>query len=456
MLFIRRFVAVFFVFSALAFSACGGGGDLPNITEPTLDLNEATLLAVDQFYVSSFPNDEYNSPKFAVYLKDANNDTVIACAGDTDGLDAARESRVYYGNLNIPFQSIENLESYEAFSMQLVVVEKDSDPCPATISGDDEIIGVSEPLTVENLLNKQITTTNGLASVMLKIQGTLTHPVPKMVATLSDQIQLADLKFVSSTNDKNVKYYLYIDAVDDPQGDRSCLVGAAVMPLMTSADVIYGALGRTFDCKDGKTMTIDRFQGDVVAHLWRQGDGSAEQVASTTSFKVQDFIGEQVQFSDGQGYFSIRDISTTPFSRVTASTEELQLLLLNNLLFKQDIAGTPSVEVHVLDGVTGYSIVCSGRYQGMEAVVVSHTDYSGLNATFIPVTDIYDLFGWETVKIAVVNRTPANQCPDGIIDEDIVLGETAAVGVGAIIDRELTLLDTEGNNMGFVRMGIVN
>lgn len=423
----RRIIAV--LIGCLA-AGCGSGGGVAELVGPILELGEVEELRIDQLYVGSVKKDEFGAPRFAVYLRDAATQQVIACAGSADGLRIVQGFEIFYAGLDVPLQPLKELASYQGMEFQLVVVEKDGDDCPARILSDDDIVGATGTLSFDGLLNVPLVTTNGQARVTLRARGTEAHSVPLMVPTLTAQLGVEYLRIPDAVGAEETPIYSLVLVGRDGDG-FGCQIGGVEMPVVRAGPAIYGGLNLFFPC--GGIATADALARPVQVQLWRQSGDTTDQLTQTAFHPMGELVGQTIPFENDQATIRFRDFNAAAFQRDKVSQEEIGRVALASLsLTAPATPGIPQ-EVHLLDGAAGYSIACIGAGQG---------------PGFVPTEGQGDLFGWPAVTVAVVERSGGGACPGPLGDGDTVVAATAALGPEKIAGGTYPLRLVDGRSAG--------
>lgn len=429
----RRIVFYFSLFALLA--SCGGGSDIAKLVGPILSLDDLPELRIDQLYIGAVAKDEFGTPRFAVYLRDAATEKAVACAGGSDGLKVIREPGIFYGRLDIPLQISKGLDTYEGLQFQLVIVEKDSDDCPQPIQADDEIIGITPTVNFAGLLNTLLTTTNGQARVLLKVRGADSPSVPLMVASLTPRLGVEALT-VPEAIDPNGPVPLYSLVLLGSEGDGfGCQIGSDQLPTITAATPTYGGLNLFFPC--GSLLSDADLAHTMQIQLWRQIGDETDQVTQTRYAKLKELVGETVPFEDEHGSIRLRDWNPTAFSRPKLAQEEMALLQVAELTTTVTPAEGGALEVHLVEDPLGYSVACSP----------SRGDFTATSGQ-------EDLFGWPAVSVALVERAAGAACPDLLAAGDTVRAKTIGLAPEALLGGSVNLTGGDGKFVGRVTLSL--
>ena len=106
-------------------------------------------------------SDPYNGRmEIEVHLIDANTERLIACSGHEDGLRHVDRSDVFYETnarlYSHRYNDYLTPEDLEGRDVYLMVIEKDSEPCPAPFDPLlDDILGISRIFPGENLYRER-------------------------------------------------------------------------------------------------------------------------------------------------------------------------------------------------------------------------------------------------------------------------------------------------------------
>ena len=232
--------------------ACGGGG-LAKLIGPDLNIGELTAIKVDQIkFTGGLEDDTDGLIEASLYLRCADSDIDVACAGSSQGLDIVKKDGVAYGRLNASFVKINDVDENNCFDVKLLFVEKDSNDCPAAISADDDIVWTSSPLTmneegVGSLLDSVISSDDGLSLTYLIPRGgeLLEDLVQSTPAQAENSLKLDQLYFTKPDIDGARTFKLVVkDADNSDSGALRCEAsfGGADYGI-ESKDIIYGNLG---------------------------------------------------------------------------------------------------------------------------------------------------------------------------------------------------------------------
>ncbi len=150
---------------------CGSGSG--SLSGPDLSVSELSSIIVDQIKFSGGLEDDSDGvPEVAFYLRCADSNVDIACAGQAAGLSLVKKEGVIYGRVDARFNKIEDTSVKSCFDVKLVFVEKDSSDCPAPIADDDDVIWISQVLIMDadgsgTLLNSAISDSEGTVMAYL-------------------------------------------------------------------------------------------------------------------------------------------------------------------------------------------------------------------------------------------------------------------------------------------------
>lgn len=425
---------IIFVLVGCLAAGCGSGGSVAELVGPILELGEVEALRIDQLYVGSVKKDEFGAPRFAVYLRDASTQQVIACAGHADGLHVVQGFEIFYAGLDVPLKPMKELSSYQGMEFQLVVVEKDGDDCPAKILADDDIVGATGTLSFDGLLNVPLVTTNGQARVTLRARGGEANSVPLMAATLNPLLGVEYLRIPDAVGTEETATYSLVLVGRDGDG-FGCQIGGEEMPVVRAGPAIYGGLNLFFPC--GSIATAEALARAVQVQLWRQSGETTDQLTQTAFHPLGELVGQTMTFENAEATIRFRDFSAAAFQREKLSQEEIARVEMSTLSFIEPTTAGVSQEVHLLDGALGYSIACIGVGQG---------------PGFVPTEGQGDLFGWRTATLAVVERSGGGACPGPPGDGDTVVAETEALGAAKMAGGTYPLNLADGRSSGSVTL----
>ncbi|MBI4211700.1 MAG: hypothetical protein HY540_03600 [Deltaproteobacteria bacterium] len=426
---------------ALPLLSCGSESGPVTITGPILDISEATSLVVDQFYVNSGMDDEFSKTgEFAIYLRDAGTGQDLACAGGAEGMVKLATPATYYGDLDVALREIESTHPESSARLQIVVVEKDSEDCPKPINADDDIAGISKALTIEEILNKTIWTTNGLVAVTLRAQGTKNLTISAMVPSLASGLFLDKLSFTREDSEKEGRYFLIAERIENGKSLQSCQLNDSLE--MVKYGMTYAALGLPISCY--ASTDPDFSQIPLKMSLWQQLESGPQLVGETEIRTIANFIGEKVLFTNDQGYLSFQTVATTPFFSSVVRLAELADLKATALNYSSTPAANTPVELHIFADGMSSSLVCAGKPQGLSNVA-SPGNYSNLDAGFVAVTGQKELFGSSNVTIKLVNRTDGKECPAALSNTPTELASTSSLTSSVLPSNALTFLNNAGS-----------
>lgn len=205
------------------FSACGGSSTQTiNPTGPDLNLSELSALRIDQLkFTGGITDDNDGIPEPSVYIRCANNDTDIACAGEEDGLGIIRKDGVIYGRIDAAFQAVEGADANAScFDVKLVFVEKDSTPCPAPIHADDDTVWTSSVLSVTEtgvgegttFINSAISSDDGSEIAYLIVEGSSPNEdlITPTTAQTENILRLDQVYFSGPAVDTDTNYKVVV------------------------------------------------------------------------------------------------------------------------------------------------------------------------------------------------------------------------------------------------------
>lgn len=291
-------------------SACGGDSPAPKeVTGPDLDIAELTSLRIDQLKITGgLENDKDGVPEFAVYLRCADSNNDIACAGPETGMNAVKKSGMLYGKIETTFLPIEGTNEESCFDVKLVFVEKDSANCPAPLTADDDVIWTSGRLSLSNsgsgnLLKSPIENEEKTVFAYLISQGDAPKDDLMLETAQQDENSLKlDQLFLTSPamGEQEVNFRLWLNDLDD--GKLSCEATFTSSSAGISKEgIIYGNLGIELldPNKDKCLVTNDNKYIDVTVSLYNSA--SNETITSgdkTTLYDLVDGDGGKELFGE--------------------------------------------------------------------------------------------------------------------------------------------------------------
>ncbi len=407
--------------------ACGGGGSgTTSIEGPLLSINEIKAMKVDQFYINGGLGDEYvNEGEFSIYLRDAATGKDVACTHIDDGMHRVSLPGMVYANLDIPFREIDADHPSDMARFQIVFVEQDSEGCPGAIDDDDDIAGISDEFMFDDLLEKRIWAKNGRASVVFRSGDAENSRIQSMAPALNTGLFVDKLYFENDrAGDDAGRYYLFADRIEDGESSYQCQVADELMTHIRYSDIVYAALGFAFDCFDFENTDVETTK--VRIGLYYQTDNGPELIGETKDVAIGALIGEKIVFTNNKGYISFQSVMTTPFSSSVIRLQELPTLNVNELDYTLMPSQAGRVELHVMDADMKYSLACAmGDYQGISIDESGH--YADLQAHFMTTDDQRELFGWDLVKMVLVERMDNLACPLPFDQMPAVLGESTVL-----------------------------
>jgi len=297
---------------AIFAAACGSNAGVNNPTGPDFDVAELKTIRVDQLKISGgLEDDEDGAPEIAVYLRCADTDKDVLCAGADQGLDLITKDSMLYGRLDANFVDIEEASIFKCFDVKLVVVEKDSNNCPSPINADDDVLFESPVLTLNEdgsgtLLKNKISNEGGSVSAYLigpaddlTTSNELGQTPVNESRLVLDQLYFRNPEIFGKV--ANFKLSAKIDevtcSVSFASGDTGIL----------QADVIYGNLGLDLSLDNENTCLISDEQMDLpVTIVLNIGvDGITTKLQSAEDLLLKDLIddGEKVKLGKGEAAF---------------------------------------------------------------------------------------------------------------------------------------------------------
>lgn len=430
--------------SALLLAACGSTDNSSiEITGPALDLAEVKSMAVDQFYINGGTTDEFNSKgEFSVYLRDGTSGEDVACAAATNGMDKLSIGGIYYGGLSIPLTEVLTEHSDSLLYFQLVFVEQDGEGCPNPIGADDEIVGQSDVLMFDALLNKPIWTTNGLASAALRAVTSEAVNVSSMSPAFEEALAIDKLYFEDGANESG-SYILFAERMVNGTAAYISQVDDSSMQNIHFGGIVYSALGFTFPQIDSSNPDFSTMS--VRVGLYAQRENGTELIAQTEAKPVEDLIGEKIPFADNKGYVSFRNVVKAILSSSVVRLSDLTGLKVTSLAYTPEPSTALStIELHVMNADDDYMLACAGTGQGLTGVGSPGT-YQNLSAAFVAAEGQTDLFGAEEVKLRLVERTDSHACPTPLSAAPRTIATSENLTASALAAGNITFTGGKGS-----------
>lgn len=426
----RMIFRIIAIVSTVTFIASCDVGPL-SFLGPIFDISELKNLAVDQFYTADGLDDEYaDTGDFAIYLRDAVTGQDVACVGANNGMEKMRYLNTYYGGLSVRFREVEGDHPESVARLQLLFVEQDSAGCPAPIASADDIIGITPAIASEDLINGNLWTTNGLATAVLRVVDRDSSEPAPMAPAMQDALVVDQLSIQNGdTGNEEHVYYIFAERYEGDEVIETCQVDDEALAHVRFGNMIYAALNAAIPCYTSDVADFGAIR--LRLSVWVQKDNGPDEVGKTEITRIDEMIGEQLEFTNGKGYIRLRGIATTPFSARYARLEELARLILTDLEYTTAAAASETIEVH-FRSPDGYSVVCAGPDQGLTGVGVPDTAYTGLSAQLTAVTGQQELFGWNELDLMVIARSDAKTCPAAISGDFTVLGSVSDLTPDAV------------------------
>lgn len=229
--------------------SCGGSSDSTLPTGPDLDISELSSLKIDQLkFTGGVDDDNDKIPEAAIYLRCKESGLYAACAGQEQGLNIIKKSGLSYGGLDIPLTAVEGA-SGNCLDVEVVFVEKDSADCPKTVTSDDDIVGVSDAVTIDengkgNLVGSKIISTDETNFIRF-IAGDVAladdlDPSPQITENI---LTLDQLYFTRpSVDGKDASYKLVVKDIINTEGLR-CEAAFDETSGIIKEKLIHGGLG---------------------------------------------------------------------------------------------------------------------------------------------------------------------------------------------------------------------
>lgn len=305
----KRTLIFFVVVFLSGVVGCGSsGGDGIKIEGPLLSIDEAKSIVVDQFFVNGGLDDEYaGKGEFSVYLRDAITGKDIACATQTDGMKKLSLAGIYYGDLSIPLREVESEHLSESMSFEIVFVEQDGDGCPKKIEAEDDIVGISDKISFDALLNKPIQTADGLASVVLRPSSSEVLDVAPMPPAVEDVFAIDKLYFEDDSEEES-RYVIFADRIVEDNSSYQCQIDDAFISKIHFGGILYSALDFPFSCFDPKDPAFASTK--IKIGIYKQLESGPELMAETDVKAIGDLIGEKTTFAGNNGYITFRSVQT--------------------------------------------------------------------------------------------------------------------------------------------------
>lgn len=400
-------------------TACGSS--LTSFLGPVLDINRLISVKIDQFYSATGLEDEYaDTGEFAVYIRDAATGQDLACAGQEQGMNILGKTDTYYANLDIPLREVEGEHPDTSARFQLLIVEKDGPDCPAPIAQGDDIIGISPIFSVEDLIGNRIWTSNGYAAALFRINSMPSEEPEAMAYAMSDGLILDRLSFQNGEEgDTDHMYYFFAERYEGEEVVELCEIEDADFANIRYGNISYAALDLPISCFTPDA--VDFSNTYLKLSLWIQTENGPEIVGETEVLKISEMIGEALEFTNGKGYVSLRNVATEPFSFRKTRLAEITNLVLDTVSYTIAPAATEDVEVHIRSP-KGYSVVCAGLNQGLN-ISDPDIEYTDLNANFVAVDNQREHFGWDELDLVVVGRSDGLSCPAPLESDFSILGQ---------------------------------
>ncbi len=289
-----------FSFALLALSACGSGNNLVTPTGPDLDLGELAAIKIDQLkFTGGLTNDNTQTPDATLYIQCANDSSYIACAGPDQGLDIVKKEGVIYGRLNAAFVTVDDIvEGSSCFDAKVVFVEKDSAPCPATVSNKDDIVWTSPTLSLSEsgtgslLKNKIAPEDNSVIAYLItddndSLEDLILTTSPQADNTLKlDQLYITGVTVNASTN-----YKVVVRAEEGALRCEASFTGGSVG--IERSEIIYGNLNITLNDEAGNPclLTDENRETHVIVSLFIDSNDPFTMEDSTTLIDLVDNDG---------------------------------------------------------------------------------------------------------------------------------------------------------------------
>jgi len=435
-------VAFVAIVPVLILSCGGSGGGASTITGPTLSMSEAKELVIDQLYINGGMADEYSKKggEFSVYLRDAATGKNFACTTLNDGMNKLAIPGMYYANLSVPFKELDVAHPSEVVKFKLIFVEQDSKGCPDDIDESDDIVGISDDVMLDDIIDRNIWATNGHATTVLELKGSDHKNVEDMAPSTEDGLYVDELNFKDEKD--ALGYYLFVDGEGVAGKKYQCQIDDAYMDNIVNGDILYAALGYPVPCILSTDSQFDSIK--VKFELYAQKEDGVHLIGDTDPKRVDEAIGSTIQFKDGKGSISLRSVETEPFKAAVFRLEELTGLKVDTLSYKLSSSVKPNLELELMDENKKYVIACTGADQGFTDVD-SPDDYFGLNASFVAVEEQKELFGWNKVVLRLVDRSDGLRCPKTLESEPDVLGTSDAVDPDSILSGTILFQNGAGS-----------
>lgn len=440
----RAYVNVLLIVFILVIAACSSGGGGPaDILGPTLDIGQMESLAVDQFFINGGVEDEYlGKGDFSIYLRDAGTGKDMACTAAEDGMNMLSHIGIYYGGLSIPFQGVSTDHPDSAFQFKLVFVERNGKGCPTAISAEDSIIGESQELTFDSLLNVPVWASNGKAVAVLRISSLEPGGVVAMAPAPANGLTVDKLYFnYDAPQDETINYYLAAEEIKDGKPIRSCEINNPVMADINYAGIIYAALGISFDCFDPAAAGFANTK--VRVDLYAQRETGAELIGQTEPQPIGELIGDNADFTHGDGYITFRRVKTDWFDASVVRLSDLSYLQISAIEHAASVSDGSVLELLAIAEDSGIAVACASEKQGLSGIA-SQGKHESLAAQMVAVSGQKELFGWDRVYFSLVARKDGLACPEPIGSLPNELVKTPALTANDLKSGAVSFLGNEG------------
>jgi hypothetical protein len=434
-------------------TSCGGGGgqsDDQTIAGPILSLDSIQAIAVDQLFINGGMEDEYRARgEFSIYLRDAATQKDVACTTSSGAAARVASPDIFYGGLALPLTSLEGDHPTSVARFQIVFVEKDGPDCPAPIDVEDDIVGISDEVSSDELLRVPIWAQNGRAIAVLRAPSDTALSIRSMAPSLADGLIVDKLFFRRNAESDAIaeSYYLFAERIENGVAVDQCQLDASAMEGIRFGDVIYAALGLSIPCFDPAASNFADMQ--VRVGIYVQASSGPELVGQTAPQAIGDVIGERVNFAEGDGYVAFRRVTTTLFGAPVVRLADLTSVVVSSLSHTASPTTDADLELHAVDPGTGLTVACAGRVQGLEGVGLAGS-YDALSAKIVAVDGQRELFGWDQVILRLVERSDGHACPVPPEGSVGVLAQTAELVPSDLRAESVSFLSGKGT-VKFVR-----
>lgn len=296
--------------------SCGSSGS-KNPVGPDLDISELLSIKIDQLKLTGGMDDDNDTiPEAAIYLRCKESARYLACAGQAEGMDIVTRSGVAYGKLDIPLIKVSGADG-SCLDVEVVFVEKDSNDCPNTVTADDDILGVSQAVSLNesgegNLLGNKIETADDTNWVRLFGGDTEEASDMEPSSAITDAMLTLDQLYFTKPDiyERSASFKLVVkDSINT--GDFRCEASFDKTSGIIKENIIYGGLGiQLLDANnepcaitnENKTKMVD-----ITLTILADNGNSVENLVTdpedeTTLGDLIDNDGMREKFTDDAGF----------------------------------------------------------------------------------------------------------------------------------------------------------